>query len=163
MQEIWKNIKDYEELYQVSNFGRVKSLRKGIILKPINNQNYLMVSLSKNSKCKHFSIHRLVITTFTFDSNLTVNHKDLNSLNNNLENLEYVSIRDNTVHHRNSLTKKSKYTGVYWNKEKKKWAAQITINGKKIYLGRFNDEKDASIAYNKALEENNIILKYTIK
>ena len=67
MREIWKDIKDYEELYQVSNFGRVRSLGKGKTHKtsrirklPKNNVGYLVVALSKDGKVKTYLVHRLV-------------------------------------------------------------------------------------------------------
>ena len=61
MEEVWKEIENYEELYWVSNLGRVKSKRK--ILKPINSE-YLKVGLSKNGIQTTKYIHRLVAETF---------------------------------------------------------------------------------------------------
>lgn len=86
--EIWKDIKDYEGLYQVSNLGRVKSKRK--ILKAINSE-YLKVGLSKNGVQKTLTIHRLVAQAFIDNPNdyNFVNHKDENKHNNNLNNLEW--------------------------------------------------------------------------
>lgn len=98
MKEIWKDIKGYEGLYQVSNIGNVKSLnyhRSGEekIRKPkVGIDGYLRVNLSKNGKCKTLLIHRLVLRTFNPVENmdkLEVNHKDENSQNNNLDNLEW--------------------------------------------------------------------------
>ena len=63
MQEIWKDIKGYEDLYQISNLGRVKSRRK--ILKAINGE-YLKVGLSKNGIQRTHYIHRLVAENFFF-------------------------------------------------------------------------------------------------
>lgn len=103
--EFWKNIKDYENLYQGSNLGRVRSfdrwvkskngsLRfcKGRILKPvINGRGYLQVDLCKNGKVKKFLVHRLVAEAFlpNPDNLPEVNHKDENKQNNNVENLEW--------------------------------------------------------------------------
>ena len=74
MQEIFKDIKGYEGLYQISNIGRVKALvfRNGTTLKekekllnPTDNGNgYLIIGLSKGGKKKNFYIHRLVAETF---------------------------------------------------------------------------------------------------
>lgn len=88
MKEIWKDIKDYEGLYWVSNLGNVKSKRK--ILKPINGE-YLRVGLSKNGIQKTITIHRLVAETFINNENKYnyVNHKDENKHNNNVDNLEW--------------------------------------------------------------------------
>lgn len=106
MQEIWKDVKGYEGLYQVSNLGRVKSLTGnkknygiyGKILKGINNRNYLRVSLSKNGKPKIISIHRLVAETFIPNPNNYpyINHKDENPSNNCVDNLEWCTPDYNT-------------------------------------------------------------------
>lgn len=88
--EIWKPIKDYIN-YEISNFGKVKSLYKNIILNPEIRRGYYAVQLYKNSKAKHFQIHRLVAIHFIKNPNNLkyVNHKDENKLNNNVNNLEW--------------------------------------------------------------------------
>lgn len=88
--EIWKIIKDYNN-YMISNFGKVKSLKKNIILKPEIRRNYYSVQLYKNKKPKHFQIHRLVAIAFIENTNNLkyINHKDENKLNNNVNNLEW--------------------------------------------------------------------------
>ena len=103
MREIWKDIKDYEGLYQVSNWGRVKSLGNGgthktsRILKSADARGYLQVELSKNGKTKKFSIHRLVAEAFLPNPlNLPqINHKDENPSNNNVSNLEWCDCKYN--------------------------------------------------------------------
>lgn len=106
MEEIWKEIENYEELYWVSNLGRVKSKRK--ILKPINSE-YLKVGLSKNGKETTKYIHRLVAETFLGKSDLQVNHKDENKHNNCVDNLEWITFKENmnygTKQDRESLIK----------------------------------------------------------
>lgn len=103
--EIWKDIPEYEGQYQVSNFGRVKSLeRKGTynrIMKPHKCKNgYLYVCLSKDNKYKTFLLHRLVALAFIPNNNPTkktqINHKDENKENNKVENLEWVTPKENT-------------------------------------------------------------------
>lgn len=115
--EIWKGINGYEGLYQVSNLGRVKSKRK--ILKPINGE-YLKVGLSKNGVQKTLYIHRLVAETFLGRSNLQVNHKDENKHNNYVDNLEWISFKENmnygTKQDRESKTK-TKYHINQYDKE----------------------------------------------
>ena len=92
MQEIWKDIQGYEGYYQVSNLGRVKSLRSNTILK-INDikGGYSQVGLSINGNPKTKRIHRLVATAFLDNEfNLTqINHKDKNRHNNRADNLEW--------------------------------------------------------------------------
>lgn len=100
MQEIWKDIKEYEGLYQVSNIGNVKSLnyhqtgKERILRLGVNRGGYLIVQLCKNGKRKPLRVHRLVLMTFNPINNmdkLEVNHKDENKKNNNLDNLEWCS------------------------------------------------------------------------
>ena len=92
MEEIWKDIEGYEGLYQVSNLGRVRSLRRNIILRQsIERNGYERILLYKNKGYKHFLIHRLVATAFIPNPNNLpqVNHKDENKLNNCVDNLEW--------------------------------------------------------------------------
>jgi hypothetical protein len=104
MQEIWKDVKNYEGCYQVSNLGRVRSLTrkvktfngvrtsKGQILKPLKtNTGYYRVDLKQNQKNKYISIHRLVAETFIPNPNNypIINHKDNNPQNNCIDNLEW--------------------------------------------------------------------------
>lgn len=107
MKEIWKDIKGYEGLYQVSNLGNVRSvdrvvnykdgrkrLWKGRILKPKKDRyGYLLCDLCKKSKVKTITIHRLVAETFLPNPNNLpeINHKDENKDNNCVSNLEFCS------------------------------------------------------------------------
>lgn len=112
-QEIWKDIQDYETLYAISNFGRVKSYDvevrskggkrtiKGRILKPLLvGHNYLGVNLAKNTIHKMHSVHRLVAQAFIPNNrNLPeVNHIDGNKKNNNVSNLEWTTHSQNMKH-----------------------------------------------------------------
>ena len=101
MKEIWKNVTGYENCYQVSNFGNVRSLdrldsagrkRKGRILIPIvDNLGYCSVHLLKNGKTKTIRIHRLVALEFLENplNYKEINHKDENKQNNSAKNLEW--------------------------------------------------------------------------
>lgn len=105
MEEIWKDIKGYEGLYQVSNFGNVKRVTNYVLLKNgdkrlvkgkimhqrLQNKGYFQVGLCKRGKAKLFSVHRLVATAFIPNPcNLPhINHKDSNRKNNYVENLEW--------------------------------------------------------------------------
>lgn len=110
-QEIWKDVKNYEGLYQVSNLGRVKSLARFIPQKPgqfrehkerilqpsCDNCSYLHVRLAKDGVYKLFKVHRLVAMHFLpdYNENLSVNHKNHNRWDNSVENLEMMTLEDN--------------------------------------------------------------------
>lgn len=97
MEEIWRPVRDYEGLYEVSNYARVKSLpRNGTILqerimRQVLVRGYLCISLMKNNIKKQYKVHRLVAQAFLDnpDNLPEVNHKDENKLNNIPENLEW--------------------------------------------------------------------------
>ena len=113
--EIWKDIPEFKDSYQVSNMGRVRSVGrvvtcsdgrvrkyKGRVLKPyVNTSGYERVKLCNDGRCKVRTVHRLVLETFKPHvdmSDLEVNHMDGNKLNNHLTNLEWVTGRDNILH-----------------------------------------------------------------
>jgi hypothetical protein len=101
MKEIWKDIKNYESLYQVSNLGNVKNLKTNKILSSNANQySYRYVQLRKDNRWKQYSVHRLVAITFIPNPNNhpTVNHIDRNKHNNRVDNLEWCSYSDNVKH-----------------------------------------------------------------
>ena len=122
MNEVWKDIAGYEGKYQVSDLGRVRSLdrlvpaacalskgkqvvnylRKGVIKKPhiAGKSGYQYVALSIGDKAKEYSVHRLVARAFipNPDNLPEVNHKDENHLNNQADNLEWVTHIQNEHH-----------------------------------------------------------------
>ena len=169
MEELFKDIVGYEGLYQVSNYGNVKSLsrtikasgkcgyvsKERILKKSKNRTGYFQVILCIDVKRKTRTVHSLVGEAFLNHTpnghTFVVNHKDLNKLNNNIDNLEIVTHRENS--NRKHIKSSSKYTGVCFNKRYKNWIARIGINGKNKYLGSYKTEHEASMAYEKILQE----------
>lgn len=110
--EIWKDIKGFEGQYQVSNFGRIRSLdryvigkskskylKKGKIMKlDVNSKGYCNICLHKNAKPVYVGVHRLVAEAFIPNPlNLPcVNHKDENPSNNHVDNLEWCTYKYNS-------------------------------------------------------------------
>lgn len=119
VEEQWKDIAGYENKYQVSNFGNVRSLifnnhttnnKKRIkILKPAKDSvGYLSVRLCKDGKPKTFRIHNLVAQAFLINENnyKVINHIDGDKLNNRVDNLEWCTYKWNSIHAvKNNLTK----------------------------------------------------------
>ncbi|WP_288638843.1 NUMOD4 domain-containing protein [uncultured Lentilactobacillus sp.] len=154
--EIWKNIQGYEGLYQVSNFGRVRSLDKkvkcrggkyrlmsGRIMRSVHSgTNYSAVNLYKGKHHRMQYVHRLVAEAFIPNPNgyLEINHKDENKENNNVSNLEWCDRTYNNnygIHNlRISQARKSnvKYTkqSIRNGQKQSKPVVQFTLDGKEI-------------------------------
>jgi hypothetical protein len=93
MTEIWKEVTGFDGLYLVSNFGRVKSFRRGKekILSQHTRNRYMSVGLYADGKMKRHYVHRLVGNAFISNPNNypCINHKDQTTANNNINNLEW--------------------------------------------------------------------------
>ena len=99
--EKYKEIEGYDGKYLISSWGRVFSKRKnGFIHAEKTTKGYLRVALSKNGKCRHHKVHRLVAIAFIDnpDNLPQVNHKDGNKENNSITNLEWVTDEENKIH-----------------------------------------------------------------
>ena len=99
--EQWKAVVGYEGIYEVSNYGKVRNVKTGRILKLGKSKNgYLRVGLHKNGKQKYFLVHRLVAIAFipNPDNKETVNHIDEDKTNNHVCNLEWMTQKENTRH-----------------------------------------------------------------
>jgi len=157
--ESWLPIVGYEGKYEVSDFGNVKNVKTGRILKPSTDKDrYMLVILYNNGIQKSCRVHRLVLQTFLpIDEIKEVNHKNHIKTDNRLENLEWCSRSENVRFCKKRQETSSQYIGVCWNKQNKKWQTMCQINGKKIFLGRFDDEHDAGKAY------NDFVIKYNLQ
>ena len=113
MEEVWKDIKGFEGLYQVSNLGRVKSLERyrsnhsklqkveeKIKSTREDAQGYLLVDLYKDNKQKTVRVHRLVAEAFipNIENKETVNHLDGDKSNNKVNNLEWATFKEQNEH-----------------------------------------------------------------
>ena len=171
--EIFKPVitkhEDYTGLYEVSNYGSVKSLERKVLSEKRSNWNhkekilspsicgngYYKVSLHKNNTGTTCKIHHLVWDVFGNQKRngrkLQVDHIDNNKLNNHFSNLQLLTARENTTKYFLQCTNKtSKYIGVGWHKRQNKWMVGIRINGKKKHLGVFKNEYEAHLCYQKA-------------
>lgn len=164
MNEIWKDIKGYEGIYQISNFGNVKSLDRYVFagnganhkyqhikerkLKLNGGEKYIQVILCKNGKTKPFLVHRLVAEAFIPNSdNLPcVNHKDEDTKNNNVNNLEWCTYKYNNEYngridkckHKISQTLKGKPRNVKLTDEQRK---NISDGAKRGWITRRQNQK----------------------
>lgn len=168
MEEIWKDVPEYEGLYQVSNFGRVRSLPKqwisgngsinehnGKILKPSKiSGGYLATAFCKYQVRKNFTVHQLVAMVFLGHQpnghKFVVDHINDNPADNRVDNLQIVTTRFNTCKTQGKYS--SQYKGVSWCKNKNKWRSEIYINKKSKFLGYFENEYDAHLAYQNELQ-----------
>ena len=162
VKEIWKDIYffdfiknelvDYRGIYQVSNEGRVKSLKrtdfsgnklKEKIIKPKTTEGYKSVGLCKNGKVRNFQVHRLVAFMFlentNKEDNIFINHKDENPSNNCVENLEWCTPLYN-VTYGNCLSKRNK--------------TRLKNGTLKIMIGLDENNKIKSIVDDKRNDEN---------
>jgi hypothetical protein len=101
--EVWKNIKGFENMYQISSYGRFRSYKSNnwkIIAPSLSSSGYYTYAIYTKSKPKRFQAHRLVAEYFINSSELskTVNHKDTNKKNNYADNLEWLTIKENLEH-----------------------------------------------------------------
>lgn len=148
--EIYKDVKGYEGLYQVSNFGNVKSIERVIIRSDnrkktikekikegTHNKGYKRISLVDiNGISRNQYVHRLVLKSFLYESDLYVDHIDGNKQNNRLENLRYVTNSENLTFRNTDKIYKSKHPYVYFDKSRNQY--RVYKFGK-----RFNSFEDA--------------------
>jgi len=174
-EEIWVPVKGFEDKYYVSNLGRVKSLDRMVYRKVVgkevfiegkllaqsstDNGKYPGVTLYGASKDEKYPTPVYIIVFFSFNPDIEkkegweVDHKDQIRANSKLENLQYITSRDNCI--KRSLHNKttSKYPGVSWCKNKKRWQTGIRYNGGKYSLGRYDSEEEAAKVYQSALSK----------
>lgn len=173
MNEVWVDIPEWVGYYQASNLGRIKSIARKIKKKDgktenrkekimslsIKDHGYLQIILRNKNKIKTMRVHRIIMSAFNGISELQVDHINGIKVDNRIENLEYVTDRENKKRYHIQHPKTSKHVGVSFVGNNK-YLASITINRKQLSLGRYNCETAAMIAYQKKLQLTENILRH---
>lgn len=155
--EEWKTISGYEELYMISNNGRVFSKIKNRVKKNSTSvSGYHQIMLFNNKKWKNFYVHRLVAEHFVDgDKSLKVDHIDRDKKNNIHSNLRFITNRENIIRGKRSKlnkNKSSKFTGVTFRESSKKWRSLVRNKGKSFELILSNSESECANVYLQAVE-----------
>ena len=152
--EEWREIIGFFGKYKISSLGRVVTKNKEI-KKIIDCEGYYSLNLVFSNVYKIYRVHTLVAKAFIENPNNLpeIDHKDRDKLNNNINNLRWVSASANSLNSKIYSTNTTGFTGVYWHKKAKKWMAGITINYKTKHLGLFVNKADAINARKNALME----------
>lgn len=157
--EIWKKSSLLGGDYYVSNKGRIKILNyhnRGIDRLArlfIDKRGYVSVKRLYH----HFLVHRVVLNAFIGERDMPVNHIDGNKGNNLLENLEYVTSRENSTH---GLKLSKGRAGYHYREERRAWIVTVSTNGVNLYLAQCKTEKHAHMRYILALYYFGIENKY---
>jgi len=157
--EKWKSIDGFKGIYEVSDFGRVRSIsridslkreKEGKVLMPhVNRYGYSVITLHLHGKNHLKTIHRLVASAFLPDYSelLQVDHVNGDRGNNYISNLRMTNQTNNNGNARKLNPSSSKYKGVTWHKRDKRWIARIQKEGKQFQIGYYLDEIEAARAY----------------
>jgi len=157
--EVWKSVIGYEDLYEISSFGRLRSKKDGRIKERTPNEDgYVKITLRKENGVETRFIHIFVAEAFLEKkAGCVINHIDGDKTNNRVENLEYVSRRENATHF---FASRKPHTGASYCKKSNKWRSQISTDGKRKWLGDFSTPEEASAAYRGALRALDLENKY---
>lgn len=185
MKEIWKDIPEYEELYQISNLGRVRSKDRLIKVNCQNNSHvkrpffyyvypgriiklqtnkfgYTTVFLNKGGKQKGFFVHRLVIKTFNpilNDSDYQVNHIDENKENNSLNNLEWCTAKEN-INHGTCIQRRVEKQKITNRRRKPVISIDESGNEKEYYGRQYIMVRNVTVTIGNIRRNKNVTVKY---
>ena len=154
--EIWKSINESNRLFEISNYGKIRNEKKELV--NFKKTGGYFVIFFKQTK-KSYYVHRLVAKYFllNFENNKMVNHIDFNKENNHFFNLEMVTNRENQCH---LVKSKNKFIGISYHIRLKQWTAQIMVNKKLKYIGKYKTEIEAYQARVNFEKNNQIDNKY---
>lgn len=154
--EIWKDVIGFEGLYQVSNIGRVKSLRfnkEKILKQQLSTSGYFAIGLHKDKKAYTFMVHQIMYEAFygiRSCRKYVIDHIDNNKQNNLLFNLQYVSNRFNSTKDKKS---KTGHSNIYYNSGA--YLVRMRVNDVKKTIGTFYTIEDAIINRDRYIEKLN--------
>ena len=155
MEEQYKIINGFSN-YEISNFGNVRNIKTGLILKQSNIKGYKKINLvNDNGEGITHRVHRLIAEYFIPNPNNKpiIDHIDNNKSNNNVNNLRWVTLQENSSNRSLNINNTSGTKGVNFIQKQNKWKARIMYNGEYLYLGSFDKKEDAITArVNKAKE-----------
>lgn len=161
MEEIWKWFPEWEGFYEISSYGRVRSVKSGRIIKTfVDNHGYIKVHICKLKRqgCYRLNVvmARVFLNHLPCGNKLVVIYKDGDKTNNRADNL---LIAQNGVHKfigpmkKMKKSKYSDYPGVTIDKITGKWRAYLSIDHKERAIGTFKTEEEAAEAYRVAYEK----------
>jgi len=148
MKEIWKDIPNYEGLYQSSNLGRIRNVNTNRILKQqVDHDGYFIITLRKGKAKRTYKVHRLVAKTFMPGNHKTlqVNHISGIKSDNSVSNLEWVTLKENIKH----AYKIGIYSSEQHSKAQNKSKKPVLKLKNGIIIKRYDSLKQAS-------KENNV-------
>lgn len=138
--EIWKNIEGYEGIYEISNYGRIKNVKRGSLVQHcLNKVGYAVVKLPKEGKRVHHKLHRLIANAFLPNPNNypVINHKDEVKANNNLSNLEWCTHQYNNT-----------YNQIHYRRNKSHRTSVIKMSIDGVFIESYNSVNEAGASNN---------------
>lgn len=162
---IWKDIPGYEGLYRLNINGQIESCNKmmyktlspkKLVKLSKNKSGYIFVNLSKRNIKQMFQIQKLMALTFAggVPHGKVVDHIDADKTNNNINNLQFITQRENAV---KELLLKNGYVDIYQRKDNNKWRARLQLSHKRLSIGNYDTINEALLEYDKACIEHNIV------
>lgn len=158
MADSFRKIEGYEN-YSINANGEVRNDKSERIMKQgKNGSGYPFVILCKNGKTTFHYIHRLIGKGFIYNPNNypCIDHKNGKKTDNSIDNLRWCSVSQNMRNAKKRENASSRFKGVSYYIRHNKWVAQCNLNRKKVFVGYYDDEREAAIAYNNFIILNHL-------